>query len=80
MASIQRSDSYRAVADICSALGVAHHVVTGRKHAKVRFNVAGKPVQIVVSVSPSDRRVYHNSRQQTLRVLRSLGITLPDGV
>lgn len=78
MASINRSDSYRAVADVCEVLGVPHRVVKGRKHAKVKFQVAGKPISIVVSVSPSDWRVYHNSRKAVLKVLRQAGIAIPD--
>jgi hypothetical protein len=80
MASISRSDAYRAVADVCARLGVAHTVVTGRKHAKVKFHVAGKPIMVVVSVSPSDRRVYLNSRSATIRAIRQAGVTIPEGV
>lgn len=80
MASINRSDAYRAVADICERLGVRHEIAFGGKHAKVRFVVQGKPISIVVSVSPSDGRVYQNSRRVTLRILRQNGIYIPDGV
>jgi len=80
MASIARSNAYQAVADICERLGVPHEVQNGSKHAKVCFTVHGRPISIVVATSPSDHRVYHNSRKATLRVLRQAGVPLPKNV
>jgi hypothetical protein len=65
--------------DVLESLNIKAEVEYGGKHAKLRFVANGRPTMMVLSLSPSDFRVYQNARRQIKHLLRERGVMIPRG-
>lgn len=50
--------------------GIAYTVIDNSKHYKVLFNIAGKPLMIVVARTASDHRAAQNMRSLVRRTIK----------
>jgi len=72
--TVARPTEADIVGEVLRAAGIEYTTHVGRKHVKVRWDIAGRGYSYSCAKTPSDWRAYENCRCSVRRVLRAAGV------